>query len=42
MNCPKHIPDRYRPETVALAQEKLLARIAELETELERLRGETD
>ncbi|MEM0949977.1 MAG: pyridoxamine 5'-phosphate oxidase family protein [Pseudomonadota bacterium] len=38
-NCPKHIPDRFRAETVATAQEKLLARIAELETELETLRG---
>ena len=39
VNCPKHIPDRFRPETVARAQEKLLERIAELEREVERLGG---
>lgn len=39
VNCPRHIPDRFRPETVARAQEKLLARIAALEAEVERLQG---
>ena len=38
-NCPKYIPDRFRPETVALAQEKLLARIAALEAEVARLKA---
>ena len=40
VNCPQHIPDRFRPETVARAQEKLLARIGELEAEVAQLRGQ--
>ena len=39
VNCPQHIPDRYRAETVALAQEKLLSRIAELEAELAQIKA---
>ena len=33
-NCPKHIPDLYREDTVRLTTEKLMARIAELEAML--------
>ena len=39
VNCPQHIPDLFRSETVARAQEKLLARIEELELELALLKG---
>ncbi|MEM9343533.1 MAG: pyridoxamine 5'-phosphate oxidase family protein [Pseudomonadota bacterium] len=34
VNCPKLLPDLFTADTVARAQEKLLARIAELEKEL--------
>ena len=37
VNCPQHIPDLFRTDTVARAQEKLLARIAELEAQLARV-----
>lgn len=37
VNCPQYLPDYFRPDTVARAQEKLLVRIAELEREVARL-----
>jgi len=36
VNCPKHLPDLFTADTIARTQEKLLARIAELEEELSR------
>ncbi len=38
VNCKSYLPDFYRRETVELATKKMAARIAELETEVARLR----
>jgi len=42
VNCPQHITPRYTEEQVAQAVAKLTGRIAELETEIERLRESTE
>jgi predicted pyridoxine 5'-phosphate oxidase superfamily flavin-nucleotide-binding protein len=39
VNCPQHITRRYTEAEIAVALEKLTARIAELETEVARLKG---
>ena len=39
MNCPQHIHRRFSERQIAPVIEKLQARIAELEAEVERLRG---
>ncbi len=40
VNCPQHIPQKYDYADVERATQKLTARIAELEAELVRLKGE--
>ena len=40
VNCPQHIAPRYSEGLVALATEKLRSRIAELEAEVTRLKGQ--
>ena len=40
VNCPQHIAPRYSEDLVALATEKLRSRIAELEAEVTRLKGQ--
>ena len=40
VNCPQHIVPRYSQDLIALATDKLRSRIAELEVEVARLKGQ--